>query len=175
MPYVDGIYVPDPAAEADVPADMLLLQQSLRGRIIRTYASTSARDTAVSALPVSVRQGARAFVPGIGCMTYVKASDPYDASDTSWVKDTQVKGDRKDSPGAEGNQMHRILASECFFDGAAPRSLTVSPVLGLSSPLLYVDVALGGFDGSGALVWATDRRTNTVITGAVAFNWIAKR
>lgn len=176
MATTDGIVTPDyPGTDSNVPTAMLTMAQSLRGRTVRNYASTSARDTAVGALPTAARQGALVYVQGQGWMGYTKATDPYDGTNTSWWRFDRVKGGRIDSTGAEGNGMHRILSSLCFFDGAAPSSLTVTPILGLSGPLLYVDVAVGGFDGSGALIWATDRRTNTTITGAVAFMWQAVR
>lgn len=176
MATTDGIVTPDyPGTDSNVPTAMLTMAQSLRGRTVRNHASTSTRDTAMQAVPAAARQGALVYVQGVGWMGYTKAADPYDPTAASWYRFDRVKGGIVNSTGAEGNGMHRILASACFFDGAAPSGLKVSPYLGLSNPLLYVDVAVGGFDGSGALIWAVDRRTNTSITGAVAFSWQAVR
>lgn len=173
MPYVDGIYVPDPDAEADVPADMLLLQQSLRGRIVRRHSSTADRDTAVSVLPAAVRRSAVVYVPGVGFMGYTKADDPYDASDASWWKFDRIRAGHIDSEGAQTNQMHSIPASACFFDGQPPTAVMAFS----TTSQLYVDFSAGTprFDGSQAFVRAVDRRTETIITGAVSFFWIAVR
>jgi hypothetical protein len=174
MATTDGIITPDyPGTNSNVPTAMLTMAQSLRGRTVRNFASTSTRDTAVSALPTAARQGALVYVQGQGWQGYTKASDPYDGTSASWWSFDRVKGNRKDSSGAEpSNNMHRVDASECFFDGQPPRSFVVTPI---PESTLYVDVAFGQFDGGGALIKAIDRRTNTLITGAVAFMWQATR
>jgi len=171
MATTDGIITPDyPGTNSNVPTTLLTMAQSLRGRTVRNFASTSTRDTAVSALPTAARQGAVVYVQGQGWQGYTKASDPYTTG--SWWSFDRAKGGRIDYVTADpSNGMYRVPSSECWFDGQPPSAITAvwcASIAGPYVPTFYT------FDGGGALFRVYDG-SNVQVTGAAALMWTAVR
>lgn len=173
MATTDGIITPDyPGTNSNVPTAMLTMAESLRGRTVRNFASTSARDTAMFALPTAARQGALVYVQGQGWQGYNKASDPYDGTATSWWSFDRAKGGRIDYTGAEpSNNCYRVPSSACWFDGQQPTAITAvwcASIAGPYVPTFYT------FDGGGALFRIYDP-SNVQTTGPAALMWTAIR
>lgn len=176
MPTVDGVYYPtqiaDGQVEADVPAEMLKLAQSLRGRTVRAYPSSSERDSALAALPSALRRGAMVFdgqwrgYTGVG-----ESASQYTAS-ALWSFD-RAKGSRIDYTSAQGNGNYGVPGSLCFFDGQPPSSIIGFSMI--TDPSYYVAVGNPAADGSQCFFRVFNRVTGAQVTGAAAISWIAVR
>lgn len=67
MATTDGIYTPDATGvDANVPVEMLGMANSLKGRTVRSFATTNARDSAFALYTAAQKKGVICFVEGDG-------------------------------------------------------------------------------------------------------------
>lgn len=175
MATLDGVYYPDSGSvEADIPAEMLKVAQSLRGSTIRDYDSTSDRDTGLSSIPSALRRGAVVYTPTRGWQGYSTANETsgnYTASGL-WSFD-RVKGGTVSYTGAEGNGMYRVSSSLCFFDGQPPSAII--PFSTMADPRYYFAAGQPQSDGGGYLYKCINQVTGAQNTGASSLMFIAVR
>lgn len=157
-----GIYYPLASDVANPSTHIKDAADSLLGRTVPNFASTGTRDTYAAALTSDQKRGAVVFVTG-------KGWQGFDGS--SWVNFSRTKFGAYNGV-AEGNNMFRVLATDCFFDGAAPSSI----ICMWTGPDGYV-CSFGQFDGSGALIKVFNFNSGSQLTSGAsgAFYWIACR
>jgi hypothetical protein len=158
-------YYPTAGSTVNPAGDMETLAESLEGRTVVSFASTSARDTALASLTTDQKKGVVAHVQGTGWFGY-------DGSAWKQFSTMQVKCGAYNGT-AEGNNMFRVLAADCFFNGSPPTSIVC---MWTGTDLNYY-CSFGQFDGGGALIKVTNNVTGAQITsgGNGSFFWIAAK
>lgn len=149
------------SASFNTAADMEQLAESLEGRTVVSFASTSARDTALASLTSDQKKGVVAHVQGTGWFGY-------DGSAWRQFSTTLVKGGFI-TTAVEGNGFARVPSADCFFNGAAPTAIFAT------ATYRYDVVSFALYDGGGALFKFYNSSLNTE-TGpgvTVTFSWLA--
>lgn len=154
-------YYPLNTASFDAAVDMEKLAESLEGRTVMSFVSTSARDSAFATLTAGQKTGALCHVAGKGLYWY---------DGSAWQPLEKIKYGYTTGT-IEGNNMLRIPSAQCFFDGVAPTA-----IVAMNAGVTNYKPEWGLNDGAGVLLRIMrDDGVQLTSGNTAAVFWIAGR